>query len=179
MTSHTWLKRRRHTLRPHPSRFGVELYAASMTGARSSSYVTDPSAIPADFNLVAFFDPRALGAAFAVKGFTLWEDGATAPRTVNLKGMGFVPIWFFDSAQWGAMLADGIVTMPELEANGPIKGHASFYREVVFPAEGGAPRNGLHLVSRGPLDAGGSFRFELQAPDPPFLPANGSIVLDR
>lgn len=142
-------------------------------------YVTDPSAVPADFNLLQFFDPRALGAESSVEGFMLIEDGALTPRKVDLKGLGAVPIWFFDAAQWQGMFADGVVTVPEMEANGPIKGHATFYREILQPAGGGAPRTGLHVKARGTLEEGGSFTYQVEAPNPPFLPTNGRLVLDR
>ena len=122
-----------------------------------SFYVQDPSSIPPDFNFLDFFDPRALSAEWAVAGFGIFKNPAS-PEMTELHGLGAVPMWFFPSDDIAAMVADGIVTLAELESYGPVKGHAHHFNEVFVPLTAGSTQARHHLVARGDLDDGGVFR---------------------
>lgn len=119
-------------------------------------YADDVVAIPPDFNLLTFFDPRALAAPLAVDGVGFFEI-PEAPRLSRLKGLGAVEFWFFPSLVMQAMLADGAVTMSEMRTNDPVVGHARHFREVSTPILGGSPVWRLLAVANGKLTDGGRF----------------------
>ena len=120
-------------------------------------YVAAPSAIPTDFNFLAFFDPRALGAEFAVEGAAQFQQPGV-PRKTHLKGLGAVPVWFLPEQRLVDMAADGVITLAEIEQAEPVKGSASFFNEILSPGGGGAPNIRLNTVARGTLADGGTFR---------------------
>lgn len=130
-------------------------------------YVQNPHVIPDDFNLLNFFDPRALSANFAVMGLAGFLPGNFAPYVSVLKERDAVPFWFITSEQARAVAADHIITMPELESYHPLKGHADKFYEQLRPAGGGAPVAGLSVFASGGLDGGGQFEFKLQTRFPP------------
>lgn len=130
-------------------------------------YVQNPHVIPDDFNLLNFFDPRALSANFAVMGLAGFLPGNFAPYVSVLKERDDVPFWFITSEQARAVAADHIITLPELESYHPLKGHADKFYEQLRPAGGGAPGAGLSVFASGGLDGGGQFEFKLQTRFPP------------
>jgi len=130
-------------------------------------YVQNPQAIPSDFNLLDFFDPRALSANFAVTGLAGFLSGNFAPYVSVLKERDAVPFWFITSEQARAVAADHIITLPELESYHPLKGRADKFYEQLRPFGGGAPVNGLTVFASGDLEAGGEFTFKLQTRFPP------------
>lgn len=130
-------------------------------------YVQNPSAIPSDFNLLDFFDPRALSANFAVTGLAGFLPGNFVPYISILKERDAVPFWFITSEQARAVAADHVITMPELESYHPLKGRADKFYEQLRPFGGGAPVNGLTVFASGDLDDGGEFAFKLQTRFPP------------
>jgi hypothetical protein len=84
-------------------------------------YVADPDVIPADFNLLTIFDPRALSVTdWAVEGFGVF-DGPT-PRKTHLTGKGAVPFWFIAEAQLATARSDGFINMPEFGTSGSYQG---------------------------------------------------------
>jgi hypothetical protein len=120
-----------------------------------------PGCIPDNFNLLDFFD----GNAFAcgpptTDGFQIWENGPTvdeAPLQSVLHGLGSVPVWFVGWPELQAVMADGDVTITELEAMSTLRsGVASTFQEVLHP-EGGGKNNIINYVASGSLADGGSF----------------------
>lgn len=104
-----------------------------------------PACIPADFNLLEFFDfpgpsgPGALGCQPATtEGHAIWETGIlvdAAPFFSKLKGLGAVPVWFVDTGDYHNAISDGELTIGELDGLDPLKGNASHLNEVLRPQE--------------------------------------------
>ena len=123
-------------------------------------YVKDPSVIPEDFNLMSFFDFRALGVDFAVQGSSWWEEGnQMAPYVSKLEENGPVPFWIITSDQAKQAAKDGIITMVELRDLNPIKGYANDFFEILRPFGGGAPVNGILTNASGQLENNKTFNF--------------------
>lgn len=129
-----------------------------------------PSCIPAQFNLLDFFDfPSAAGpGAFGCNPPTtdsieFWRNGPDvdfAPVSAKLRGLGAVPMWFISLSEIEAAIADDMLTIGELEALPSLrKGSASYYREILRPS--GSPSqqpNGIRVTARGELEDGSDFR---------------------
>jgi hypothetical protein len=126
-----------------------------------------PECIPAEFNLMNFFDmPGEAGpGAMAcnpptVDGTELWagEPGSgPAPLVATLTGNGDVPIWFVDNDELDAAIADGAITIGEMsELPSLMRGSASAYDELLHPSQS----NEVSLVrftAEGTLEDGRSF----------------------
>lgn len=130
-------------------------------------FYRDPNCVPADFNLVSFFDiPRSFGCALTVEGFEIWENGPgqdPAPVEVKSSGLGDVPIWFVGPAELDGALADGIVTIGELSAlPSLIMGSAIRFQEVLHPSEA-AKHGKLTITAAGSLSDGRTFRLHVSA----------------
>lgn len=113
--------------------------------------------VPADFNLLLLFDvPRVFGCGpQTVEGFGIFTAPGP-PVQQRIDGLGAVPIWFLPTAVAETAIADGVVTMPELESLGPLKGTADFYTEVLHVS--GVAQVGMwRATARGRLDDGRSF----------------------
>jgi hypothetical protein len=122
-----------------------------------------PACVPATFNLLEMFDPAAPGCRpVTVNGFYIFEEGVPAPIQQKLHGLGAVPVWFLTQADLEAAVADGMLTMVELEDQPSLlKGAADFYTEVLHPYE--AVKHSMHtLVGAGALEDGRTFRFSVQ-----------------
>lgn len=129
-----------------------------------------PSCIPAQFNLLDFFDfPGAAGpGAFGCNPPTtdsieFWRNGPDvdfAPVSAKLRGLGAVPMWFVSLAEIEAARADDVLTIGELEALPSLrKGSASYYREILRPSGSPSQRpNGIRVTARGELEDGSDFR---------------------
>ncbi len=132
-------------------------------------YTADPANIPDDFNLLWFFDPRALDYPPAVSGFEIYSDEQDlVPRKSHMTGNGAVHFWFFPEEAINAALADFELTMPELEDLDPLRGYATHFVEELHPVgepdfglPGGHPHPGLKMEASGVLTGGGSFHFTL------------------
>jgi hypothetical protein len=131
------------------------------------SFYRQPACVPADFNLLAFFDaPRAFGCELTVEGFEIWRNGPWAgdasPIQVASYGLGAVPVWFVRTHELEAALDDGWLTMAELEGCASLrKGLASSFKETLHPL-GGAKQTKTQIVARGALEDGGTFLFQVE-----------------
>jgi hypothetical protein len=123
-----------------------------------------PSCIPAEFNLLDFFDfPSAAGpGAFGCNPPTtdsieFWRNGPDvdfAPVSAKIRGLGAVPMWFISLSEIEAAIADDMLTIGELEALPSLrKGSASYYREILRPSGSPSQRpNGIHVTARGEFE---------------------------
>jgi hypothetical protein len=131
------------------------------------TFYRGPSCVPADFNLLDFFDaPRAFGCELTVEGFEIWRNGPWAgdagPIQTVSYGLGAVPIWFVRVSELEDALDDGVLTVGELEHCASLQqGAASFFKETLHPA-GIARQTNLQLVARGALPSGGTFFFQAE-----------------
>ena len=138
-----------------------------------------PTCVPRDFNLLKFVDlkddgtpdPRVFDCPLTVSGFELWESGPppigsdAAPRDTNLSGLA-VPVWFVPWPVLQTAMADGVLTMPELESLPHLEGLATRFHEILHPIGGpGDPTAGakvphLTVTASGVLPDGRSFQYE-------------------
>jgi hypothetical protein len=126
-----------------------------------------PDCIPADFNLMQFFDmpgeesPGAMGCnPPTMDGMETWagEPGSgPAPLVATMNGNGDVPVWFVENAELDAAIEDGSITIGELSALASlVKGSAADYEELLHPSQS----NEVPVVrfsAAGALDDGRAF----------------------
>jgi hypothetical protein len=127
-----------------------------------------PGCIPADFNMFDFFDfptspedPGAFGCNPATtEGFQIWKNGPAVdggPIHTELHGLGAVPVWFVGWSELQGIMADGYVTIGELESTPSLMtGSATYFHETLHPFEA-AKNSKINYVASGSLDGGGSF----------------------
>ena len=129
-----------------------------------------PECVPDDFNLLAFFDfpgpagPGAFGCnPTTTEGFNLWHNGPgvdAAPFLAVTRGLGAVPVWFIRWPVLRDAVADGVLTMRDLEAlpsDSRLIGSADYFRQVLRPHDA-APVPMTLFVAEGSLEDGRSFR---------------------
>ena len=130
-------------------------------------FFRQPECVPADFNLLDFFDPpRVFGCELTVEGFEIWRNGPWAGDMAPIQsvsfGLGAVPVWFVTSAELQEKVNDGVLTMGELETCASLqKGVASYFKETLHPA-GGAKQAKVEAVARGSLPGGGAFFLQFE-----------------
>lgn len=127
-----------------------------------------PECVPADFNLLDFFD---IPGAFAcgpqtVQTATVWRNGPETdegPIHARSFGLGAVPVWFVSLPELEAAIADGELTIGELGAlPSLILGEATFYSETLHPLPF-AQNDRLVIVARGSLEDGRTFQLQAVA----------------
>ena len=138
-----------------------------------------PSCIPADFNLLDFFDVpdgSNLGAFDCqpptTDSFSIWQNGPevdAAPLIAKFSGLGAVPVWFVSWPEIETAVADDVLTIGELAAlPSLLTGTASFYKEILHPAESPAPGPGkIQFTARGTLADGRSFLVQVNTSNRP------------
>ncbi len=136
---------------------GIPAYARAFPGLNqffhdgewlAIPFYRSPDHIPADFNLLDFFDfpgpdgPGAFATPILAGGFYMIEPNAplgTFPLVAVSSGTA-VPIWFVKWSDYQAAMTDNVVTIAELRAMQPVKGVASTFAETL------KPRVDAHLV---------------------------------
>lgn len=125
-------------------------------------FYRSPSQVPADFNLLRFYDfpgpggPGAFAAPLLMTGFLLIEPDAplgTFPRQVELRGEG-VPVWLVPAPAFHAAAGDGVLTLAELRGASPLEGTATHYHETLHPREG---EHKIVIEARGTVPDGRRF----------------------
>ena len=123
------------------------------------SFLRPPSCVPEDFNLLDFFDiPGAFSCEpMTVENFTIRKDPSLPPPFQFLvHGLGAVPVWLVDADDMEAAIADGVLTIVELEAiPSLVTGYATIYNEMVQSAPR-EPRQ-VTITASGELDDGRMF----------------------
>jgi hypothetical protein len=122
-----------------------------------------PACIPSDFDLLTRFTWAAFGCTPpTTSGFAIWEHGPMvdlAPKQIELKGLGAVPIWFVTWADLQAAMVDGNLTIAELSAMPSLLvGSASYYHETLHPIES-ANHGFSEFNARGVLSDGRTFKY--------------------
>jgi hypothetical protein len=131
----------------------------------SIPFYRPPSCIPPDFNLITLVDfPRAFSCTPpTTKGFEVWKDGAPVPWVWRLYGLGAVPTYFVRWSELQGAMADGVLTIAELQSLPSLLiGSASIYEQTVRNEASG----GIVVVqtsSRGRLTDGRTFQVEFAA----------------
>jgi hypothetical protein len=113
---------------------------------------------------LSFFNPNALGTDFAVTGYRWIIEGHPTPFLLKLWNKGRVPFWIITAEQVQSIMADGKVTIAELEAlvPQPLKGFSNSFHEEQRPVGGGSPVNGTLTTASGYLEDGRKFTFKAQ-----------------
>lgn len=131
-------------------------------------FYRDPSCVPADFNLLTFFDaPQAFSCGLTVEGFVVWKNGPPpqdfAPIQSVLRDDGLVPVWLMSWPELEAAMADGVLTIGELADLPSLQvGHADYFHEVLHPSEA-AHHSMIQLNARGTLEDGRTFMVQANA----------------
>lgn len=130
-------------------------------------FYREPSCVPADFNLVQFFDPpAAFGCTPTTQGYSLWQEALTgAPKIAKTSGAGAVPVWFAPVEEVNQVIQDGDLLIDELEGlDGLLVGYADQYDETLQPhplppelGGGGHPTPKLIVDAKGQLEDGRQF----------------------
>jgi len=134
------------------------------------AFYRDPACVPADFNLLQFFDvPAAFGCELVVTGSSLWqgEPFNGAPKIVNSSGAAIV--WFVPAAVIAQAMQDGVLTIGELAGlEGRLVGYADHFNETQHPhplppelGGGGHPNPKLVQNAQGQLEDGRRFSLHI------------------
>jgi hypothetical protein len=136
------------------------------------AFYRDPGCIPADFNLLSFFDaPAAFGCPLTLHGASLWQGAAFngTPKIVTTSGDGAVPVWFVPVGAIQPALQDGVLTIGELAGlEGRLVGYADHFNETLHPhplppelGGGGHPNPKLVQNAQGQLEDGRRFSLHI------------------
>jgi len=125
--------------------------------------------IPADFNLLDCMDvPRSLGCVPETFEATALFHQPTdfVPYQMTISGLGAVPVWFVSWTEMQAAVADGVLTIGELEAlPSRVPATATKFHETLHPL-GGANVGFLSIQASGVLDdGGGTFHYSIMQSD--------------
>ena len=149
---------------PFYARVGIQVLEDS--GHVAIPFYRSPALVPADFNLLAFYDfpgpsgPGAFAAPLLMTGFLLIEADAplgTFPKQAELRGAD-VPVWFVPSAAFRAAAQDGILTLAQLRELAPLYGTATHYHETLHPRE---DEHKIVIAARGTLSDGRAFALDV------------------
>jgi hypothetical protein len=123
-----------------------------------------PECVPADFNLLDFFDPppRPFLCALQIEGHSNWRSvDDPFPADIHLQGTGAVPLWFVRWPELQAAVADDKLTVAELSAlPSLLMGSASFFNHSIRNSIRGQRGGNEALVASGTLTDGRSFQVE-------------------
>jgi hypothetical protein len=111
-------------------------YVLETNGKVFIPFVRKPGCTNKDFNLLELFDtPSCYECALTVTGSLLIEKNATRetmPAISYTKGKSDMEMWIVDSAKLKNAMADGKLTIGELESLGPLKATGQ-YEEYFVP----------------------------------------------
>lgn len=123
----------------------------------------NPADVPADFNLLDYFDiPRAWSTPILLRGQEWWVDEPLTPGNqmrTRMVNDGPVPVYFVALDELEAEIADDVLTIGELEAFSSLRvGYATDVRydtrNGLRPGEG---NDGARYTALGELEGGGRF----------------------
>jgi len=124
-----------------------------------------PDCVPADFNLLDFFDPppRPFSCDLQIEGHSNWRSlDDPYPADIHLQGTGAVPLWFVRWPDLQAAVADDELTVVELAALPSLLiSSASFYHESIRNDIRGQRGGNEAVVAAGTLTDGRSFQVEI------------------
>ncbi len=123
-----------------------------------------PACVPADFNLLDFFDPppRPFSCALQIEGHQNWRSlDDPVPAEILLRGTGAVPVWFVRWPELQAAVADDELTVGELAGLPSLLiGSASLYLESIRNSIVEQRGGNSVVVASGTLTDGRSFQVE-------------------
>ena len=141
-------------------------------------WIRDTNCVPRAFNILNLLDltivfppsappaPRPLFCDLTVEGHEIWNtnppDPSVGPLNTTYKGLGAVPIYFVATAQLLPAIADGVLTIADLEAMSSLRvGHASAFTLTNQSGSArGRPGTGkINITATGRLEDGTPFYF--------------------
>jgi hypothetical protein len=131
-------------------------------------FYRQPACVPAGFNLLNLFNPpAAFFCTLTVEGFEVFDPGprppGTAPKQAKTFGLGAVPVWFVSWFELQTAMADGVLTISELQTLPSLRvGSAGFLRETLHPS-GAAQEPDLTIVASGATSSGQDFFLQVVA----------------
>jgi len=136
------------------------------------AFYRSPACVPADFNLLDFFDftpafpggpPRPFFCDLHIEGFVLWRSlDDPFPAQIFLHGTGAAPVWFVRWSELQSAIADDQLTIGELAALPSLLiGSASFFLESIRNSVPEQRGGNEALVASGTLADGRSFQVEI------------------
>ncbi len=126
-------------------------------------FYRSPACVPPNFNLMDLFDiPGAFFCELTIEGFEVWRNAPppvdAAPMQARFNGLGAVPVWFVSWTELQAGVADGVLTITELQSMSSLQmGTATFFRETLHPTDG-ARQPKITIVAHGTLEDGRTFQ---------------------
>src|SRR5262245_33283370 len=98
-----------------------------------------------------------------VEGLEVWEvfppPGPAGPIQAKFRGLGAVPVWFVSWPELQALIADGVLTIGELESAATLlQGHADLYTETLHPPD--LSLRHISIDAHGISENGTSFFFQ-------------------
>ena len=128
------------------------------------AFYRPPECIRADFNLLEFFDIPAAFACNAPKpyliGFGIFKGEVPFQLKLQLAPHQTMPVWFVRWSELQAAIADGTLTIGDLEAlPSLLRGEATFYTETLHPYEM-AQQTMISIVTSGFLADGRKFTYQ-------------------
>jgi len=148
------------------------VYARTITHPDSEWVVTylyrERSCVPDDFDIWGdFFDisGAAFNCPFLMDGIVVQNpDIPGPPRHSNLSNQPgvLIPVIFVSADDWADLVADGTVTVPELEAApSALVGWADHHKDILKPLGGQTRVVSFNYVGRGTLMDGRSFHYHI------------------
>jgi hypothetical protein len=136
------------------------------TGWTATIFYYSPEVIPNNYNLLAGRDFTIGPDGLLIEGFALLEEGSFVPKQyeiANVEGA-LVPIYFVQIPELYAGIADGKLTVKELEKmDSLVVGWADSYREVGQPSDATAPGHyQISIVASGLLEDGRRFSLHVE-----------------
>ncbi len=131
-------------------------------------FYRQPGCVPAGFNLLNLFNPpTAFSCTLTVEGFEVFDQAppplGAAPKQAKTFGLASVPVWFVSWSELQTEIADGVLTITELQALPSLRvGSAGFFRETLHPS-GAAQQPELTIVASGATSAGQDFFLQVSA----------------
>lgn len=155
---------------------GFPFYARALDNSEMVAFIfyREPGCVPADFNLLVFYDaPAAFSCPHTVHGALLWENEVYvgAPKLIHSTGNGAVPIWFVSVEVANQAVQDDVLTIGELAGlDGLLIGYADQFNEELHPSPdppelggGGNPNPIVIVDAHGQLEDGRAFDMHTSA----------------
>lgn len=149
------------------------------------AWIRDTDCVPDDFNILTLVDltilfppdvpfpgPRPFFCPLTIAGHEIWNtdppDPTVGPLNVTAKGLGAVPVWFIATAQLLPAIADGMLTVAEIEAiagaapGSVLVGWADRFSlsQQTGTARGRPGEGKINIAAHGKLEDGRSFSFQ-------------------
>jgi hypothetical protein len=149
-------------------------------------WIRETDCVPGDFNILNLVDltilfppavpfpgPRPFFCPLTITGHEIWNtdppDPSVGPLNITARGLGAVPVWFVSTAELLPAMADGVVTIAELNAMSSLLiGRADHFTltQQTGTARGRPGEGKINIVARGQLEDGRTF-FLQTAEGPP------------